>query len=341
MRKKLIVASTTIAGPVVQGWPQVKRAIRKYADDLNIDNSDVYIWAGVASEGGRMARSAGWNPLGLSECFIDADYEKPYGVSDKGGDVDVRGRGTASVDSFKERLAAVVADVGAEEIVFTLISSNYAHHFSFPLAAACLEKSSCPKKYVVNIDYHIDYGTGDCNVLRNSYWGQWVTSPRYGIDGCKYVAVANVMTMPQQEANIRLRHKMTVEYSLNTYPKAGRLGTLLGSPGGDTAYYITVDRDFMKGNGTKYDSARAYCNRPPNPNTVCHKNGLHLVRDVIREIVRPGGQIVGFDVCGLPDSYQRPVGDLDTASREWDKWVKAATQEIQYYAEELMSSFTL
>jgi len=179
---------------------------------------------------------------------------------------------------------------------FYIISANSAHHFSFILskyafyAATANDSSSANrKKVVINFDNHLDYGRRKNTIrleenISCGTWGsfhtlQWRDSAEYAVlcahsepsDSKQYRVYKNNAVSVEGKSNV-IKH-------LKSYRAAKH------------NVYVTVDRDFMLNNGTKYgDRNCAYNN----------EEGKAFIGECMSILRKNSINIVGGDIIGLP-----------------------------------------
>jgi hypothetical protein len=211
-----------------------------------------------------------------------------------------------------------------------IMNADSAHHFSYPLTKMAFEasnkkdeKNKKKKKVVVNIDNHRDYGInrpdptgstiscGSWGSYHVAYWGlkgecaggEYVTLS----NGTEQVANAVYTFNKGDKAAVKkeLDDKQAFEH-LKSYTEEGH------------EIYFTVDRDFMKGNGTKYNTDDGKCKR-----TV--EQGRKFVQEILGYL--KGSTIIHADIIGLPTNGQ------DAGAKVMDAQYTEACGDVKSFIE--------
>ncbi len=187
---------------------------------------------------------------------------------------------------------------------FYIISANSAHHFSYILSRYAFKTNQgnwSTKKVVINFDMHVDYGDyvrtrpakkgiGEygkeaisCGRWGGFHVGYWdVFSPK----GAEYVVLCACehgkdpyRVYSGKDSYIKLTGEAAVLNKLKSYKAKTH------------EVYVTLDRDFMIDNGTKYGDKGCKYNS---------KTGLEFVEKCIKVLKENDVNIVGGDITGLP-----------------------------------------
>ncbi len=196
---------------------------------------------------------------------------------------------------------------------FCIINANSAHHFSYELSRRAFysqirsEGAMGRKKVVINIDNHVDYGKYvrdkprnqeniDCGRWGGHHLGFWSV---HCTGGAEYVSLRCGEKLKTTDRNmihsVRGGGQSTV--TVEKLPdNPTRIIERLRRYDSDTHdVYLTVDRDFMLNNGTKYLNRGCLHN---------NRNGMEFVENCINAIKR-NCTIIAADITGMPTNGDR------------------------------------
>jgi hypothetical protein len=202
---------------------------------------------------------------------------------------------------------------------FTIVSSNYAHHFSACLGRKCLsvDAAVAQHKLVINIDGHPDYGgstvglTNDKTIQCGS-WGATHVMHDWGQNISAYYAVLG--------PEMGLKHKLWYRSSCvspnkdkkielaNSTATISKLAEMLGNKLVDV--YLTVDMDVYDDCNTHYTARKRY-------KSSVVDGWLEQIKKKIPQAV-----FHGFDVTGLPKNGVADNGEAKRIRHLHGKLVK-------------------
>ncbi|MBN1204835.1 MAG: hypothetical protein JXB05_07920 [Myxococcaceae bacterium] len=197
--------------------------------------------------------------------------------------------------------------------LFGVIDHNSAHHMSWPLAARALQhRASHEKRLVLNFDAHYDYGAAGSDNIHCSTWAVKL------FEGCPAHHIPRLVTAYAAVGVLRAPTEVKTSgnfaTSVLTNKSQDKVAKLL-SNGTDTtkgadvsglldaiesqaglkdekySVYITYDRDVSEVSCTPYKDGQ---HKPEHAQLA--------VVNVIKALAERGCELVGFDVCGLPNS---------------------------------------
>lgn len=193
---------------------------------------------------------------------------------------------------------------------FYIINANSAHHFTFVLCKCAFQsqidsvnKSAAMKrkKVVVNIDNHVDYGKYvrdnpfrndmiSCGGWGGFHMGYWTV---HCVGGAEYVALSTGEISNPKEKNRVYKaggggsKLVKTDFLKDETAILNHLKTYLTQ---DHDVYLTVDRDFMLNNGTKYgDRGCQYDNT----------EGMKFVKKCV-DALKTNCTILSADITGMP-----------------------------------------
>lgn len=207
--------------------------------------------------------------------------------------------GNIKADTLLQVMDKTFADIKSP--LFAVVSNNSAHHFSYVLSNIAFRRfgSKGKRRAVINFDMHWDFGATKYTkpwepnaMIDCGRWGQFHLFHTYK-DGKRgdYYMVLGTNERPRVYGNYRIdiRHDAKT-YGTNKFQAADIIKQVKKFNQLQCDVYISVDRDFMVGNGSKYAGL------------VEELYDADSGRELVKNCVEALGEanIVGFDVTGLP-----------------------------------------
>jgi hypothetical protein len=183
-----------------------------------------------------------------------------------------------------------------------IMNADNAHHFSYPLTKMAFAASNNPKKkkVVVNIDNHRDWGIVQANPegasdISCGSWGSYHVAywALHGEGGAEYVTLSNGVEKTTAAIYSASKVKGKVEYAKTLEITDEEALKHLEQYKKDThEVYFTADRDFMKDNGTSYNTDNLKCKRD-------NAQGRKFMTQVM-DLLAKHSTIIQADIIGLP-----------------------------------------
>ncbi|MCY0999899.1 arginase family protein [Myxococcus sp. MISCRS1] len=208
--------------------------------------------------------------------------------------------------------APYLTDDASQPFLFGIIDHNSAHHMSWPLVARAMKRATKEDALVLNFDAHYDYGVAGSESIHCSTWAVKLFEP------CGHLVSGRLATAYSAIGLQRNRNQEAISGDFSTMvvtdkgqdKKQAHISTGTNTHGGSEvegllasieakagltgkAYsvYITFDRDISEVSCTPYKDGQ----HTPEHSQLA-------VLEVMKLLAQRGCELVGFDVCGLPNS---------------------------------------
>jgi hypothetical protein len=229
---------------------------------------------------------------------------------------------------------------GSEPFLFGIIDHNSAHHVSWPLIARALTRRATKEHaLVLNFDAHYDYGSSGSDSIHCSTWAVKLFEP------CGALVAARLATAYASIGVLRNREQVK--------PSGDFATSVLTNKGQDKVQnLLTSSTETQRGtsvsglldaiekkaglNGMQYSVYVTYDRDISQVSCTPYKDGQHepehaqlAVLNMLMELKSRGCELVGFDVCGLPNTD----GTTTISGKSQSDAVALAFDDIQRFTQ--------